>query len=497
MATRTGRKVRSTRGGPARARRRGRADGGAPFPADFLWGAATAAYQIEGAAAEDGKGPSIWDTFAHRPGAVHHGHTGDVACDHYHRCGEDVALMRRLGIRAYRFSVSWPRVLPAGVGRPNEAGLAFYDRLVDALLRAGITPLCTLYHWDLPEALQARGGWRAREVADWFGAYAALVARRLGDRVRWWATLNEPAVFTSHGHGDGTHAPGERRPLREQLLVAHNALRAHGKAVQALRAGVPRARLGIALSTDVARPATDRPADVAAARRVMFQPRAPSTWANAWWIDPVIHGAYPASCLEAARPDLPAGFEADLAEVRQPLDFLGLNVYSAATWREGAGGEPQEVAPRPGYPRSGVDWQPIVPSALYWGPRLFHEHTGLPIVITESGLSTRDWVFLDGKVHDPHRVDYLRRLLLEVARARRDGVPVDGYFHWSLLDNFEWAEGYKQRFGLVYVDYHTLRRIPKDSYDFYRRVIATRGRALLGRTRVPVDQVVDAAADGG
>jgi len=228
---------------------------------------------------------------------------------------------------------------------------------------------------------------------------------------------------------------------------------------------------------------------------VMFELDAPDAWANAWWVDPVLKGAYPARAVPALRRALPRGFEADLTEMHQPVDFLGLNVYFASTWRQGADGAPEKVEHRPGYPHSAVDWQPIVPSALYWGPRFFHEYTGLPILITESGLSTRDWVFLDGKVHDPHRVDYLRRLLLEVARARRDGVPVDGYFHWSLMDNFEWAEGYGQRFGLIYVDYQTQRRIPKDSYDFYRKVIATGGRALLGKIQVAVDQVVDAVEE--
>ncbi|HYD40044.1 MAG TPA: GH1 family beta-glucosidase [Anaeromyxobacter sp.] len=463
----------------------------APFPEDFLWGAATAAYQIEGAVQEDGRAPSVWDAFSAKPGAVTDGDTGAVACDHYHRHREDVALMKRLGLRAYRFSVAWPRVLPEGTGAPNEKGLDFYDRLVDDLLRAGVQPSLTLYHWDLPVALHARGGWLNRDVASWFADYATLVARRLGDRVKLWGTLNEPAVFVVFGYDVGKHAPGERRPRREVLLAAHNALRGHARAVQALRAAAPDGKIGWALNISPANPATDAPADVEAARRVLFRVEEGELWPTAWWSDPVLEGRYPEDGLAVYRKDMPEGFEADLAEMKQPIDWLGLNIYSGSLWRAGADGEPEQVALPPGYPRSAVIWQRILPQSLYWGPRFYHERTGLPIHITENGVSTREWISLDGEVHDPGRADYLHRVLLEIARARRDGVPVDAYFHWSLIDNFEWAEGYKERFGLVYVDYSSQRRIPKDSYAFYRKVIATNGRALLGKTAMPATRVVD------
>jgi beta-glucosidase len=471
------------------ARRRG---GSAPFPERFLWGTATAAYQIEGAVQEDGRGRSIWDEFSERPGAVVDGDTGAVACDHYRRYREDVALLKRLGANAYRFSVSWPRVLPAGAGAPNEQGLDFYDRLVDELLRAGVTPSCTLYHWDLPVALHQRGGWLARDVAGWFADYAALVARRLGDRVKLWGTLNEPAVFVVFGLDEGRHAPGEQRGPKDQLLAAHNVLRAHARAVQVLRAEVPEAKIGYALNIGPACPASDAPADVEAARQAMFRADDPQLWPTTWWSDPVLEGRYPADGLALHGPDMPAGWEADLAEMKQPLDWLGVNIYTGSRWRAGADGRPEQVPLPTGYPRSAVVWQRILPEVVYWGPRFYHERTGLPIHITENGLSTRDWIALDGKVHDPDRVDYLHRVLLELARARRDGVPVDAYYHWSLMDNFEWAEGYKERFGLVYVDYESQRRIPKDSFAFYRKVIATQGRALLGKTAMPARLVVDA-----
>jgi beta-glucosidase len=478
-------KARSTAGrgaGPARA---------APFPKSFLWGTATSSYQIEGALQEDGRGRSIWDDFSESPGATMDGDTGAVTCDHYRRWRGDVALMRRLGASAYRFSVAWPRVLPEGTGAVNEKGLDFYDRLVDGLLEAGITPSLTLYHWDLPVALHARGGWLNRDVAGWLADYATVVARRLGDRVKLWATLNEPAVFVVFGYDAGRHAPGERRPARDWLLASHNVLRAHAATVPALRAAVPGARIGYALNIFPACPATDSPADVEAARRALFRVGPGELWGTSWWSDPVLEGRYPEDGIALHGADMPAGWEADLATMKQPLDWLGLNIYGGSLWRAGAGDAPEPVPLPLGYPRSAVPWQHILPQVMYWGPRYYHERTGLPIHITENGLSTRDWIALDGKVHDPGRTDYLRRALLELARARKDGVPVDAYFHWSLMDNFEWADGFMQRFGLVYVDYETQRRIPKDSFAYYRKVIATQGRALLGRTALPQARVVD------
>jgi beta-glucosidase len=455
------------------------------FPEDFLWGAATASYQIEGAAAEDGKGESTWDVFCRRPGAVFEGHTGNVACDHYHRYREDVALARTLGLSAYRFSVSWPRVLPEGRGAVNSAGLGFYDRLTDALLAAGVQPFCTLFHWDLPQALQRRGGFLNRDISDWFADYAAVVGRTLGDRVKLWVTQNEPQCYIALGLMTGKHAPGLKLDFPEALLAAHHSMLAHGKAVRALRASVTGARVGYVISTTTARPATETDADVAAARAAMFAVKDRTLWNNAWWTDPVLLGAYPPDGLSLFGREMPAFPAADLEEIGQRLDFLGINIYKADTFRCGADGLPEAVPVAPGYPRSGVEWQPITPDSHYFGPRFFQDRYRIPLWMTESGLSTRDQVSLDGRVHDPQRIDYMQRTLLELRRAMREGVRVLGYMAWSLLDNFEWADGYQQRFGLVYVDYQNQVRIPKDSFDWYGRVIASRGAHLAGDFAMP------------
>jgi beta-glucosidase len=459
------------------------------FPGDFLWGAATSSYQIEGAAAEDGKGQSVWDVFCKKKGAVFEGNTGDVACDHYHRYKEDVALMKALGINSYRFSVSWPRVLPSGTGAPNPKGMDFYSRLVDELLKNGIAPLCTLFHWDYPQALYKRGGWLNRDSADWFAEYTALVADKLSDRVKVWVTQNEPQCFIGLGHLDGAHAPGDKLKYRDYLTAAHNAMRAHGKSVQALRAHAKDGKVGYVIASQITQPASDKPEDVEAARQAIFWVRERHPWNNSWWTDPVLLGEYPKDGVALFGKDMPKFKSSDLVEMKQPLDFFGLNIYKADTYRQGADGKPQQVPAAPGYPRSGVDWQIITPACLYWGPKYFHDRYKLPISVTENGLSTRDQVFLDGKIHDPQRVDYMHRVLLELARAIKDGVPVTGYYAWSLLDNFEWADGYKQRFGLVYVDFESQKRLPKESYGWYKDVIASNGRSLVDKGVVPLNQV--------
>jgi beta-glucosidase len=459
------------------------------FPPEFVWGSATAAYQIEGAAEEDGRGPSTWDVFCKRKGAVFEGHSGDVACDHYHRYREDVALMRELGLQAYRFSISWSRVLPEGRGQINAAGLAFYDRLVDALLESGIQPFCTLFHWDLPQALQQRGGFLNRDLADWFADYASLVGERLGDRIKLWVTQNEPQCYIGFGLGSGIHAPGLRLDLRDTLLAAHNSMRAHGKAVVALRSTVAGARVGYVLAVQLARPASESAADLEAARAATFAVRDSAHTNNTWWTDPVVFGRYPEDGLALFGRDMPSFPSSDWDDLKQPLDFLGLNIYRAESVRAGLDGRPDPLPVPAGYPRSGVDWQPITPDALYYGPRFFHERYGLPLWITENGLSTRDQIFLDGQVHDPQRIDYTHRNLLELRRAMRAGVKMEGYLAWSLLDNFEWQDGYKQRFGMIYVDYQSQRRVPKDSYHWYKQVIASRGASLAGEFEVAIDEV--------
>jgi beta-glucosidase len=448
------------------------------FPRDFVWGAAAASFQIEGAAAEDGKGPSVWDMLCSKPGAVFGGHTGEVACDHYHRYTGDVALMKEIGLQGYRLSLSWPRLLPEGTGAVNEKGLAFYDRLLDTLLAAGIEPYVTLFHWDYPLALYRRGGWLSPDSPSWFADYADLAVRRYSDRVKVWMTHNEPQCFTLLGHESGIHAPGDKLARSEVLLAIHHVLLAHGKATLALRAGARQPlEIGIAPVGGTSMPATESNADRRAAHEHMWNCQA-NTWANSWWLDPVFFGKYPDDGLESFGALVPKIGANDLSIIHQPLDFLGLNIYYATVVRAGPGGKPEVVAPSPGSPMNALGWS-ITPDALYYGPKGFYERYGKPIVITENGVTVRDAVATDGKVHDPQRIDFTRRYLRSLHRAISEGVKVKGYFHWSVMDNFEWAEGYKERFGLIYVDYATQERTLKDSAYWYKDVIASNGELAL------------------
>ncbi|MDR2675111.1 MAG: beta-glucosidase [Opitutaceae bacterium] len=446
------------------------------FPENFIWGAATAAYQIEGAVAEDGRGPSVWDDFVRQPGRIWEGHTGDTACDHYHRWREDVALMREIGLRACRFSIAWPRVLPGGDGAPNEKGLAFYDRLVDALLDAGIQPWVTLFHWDYPLALHRRGGWLNPDSPSWFADYTALVARRLGDRVAGWFTHNEPQCFIGIGLQEGRHAPGLKLGLADVLVAAHHALLAHGRAVQTLRARVrPDAKIGWAPIGQVHVPATASDADTDAAKRATFSIESDSMINNTWWSDPVYLGRYPEDGLARFAPHLPKITDADLREIHQPLDLCGLNIYIAKRRvRAGPDGRAITVPDPPGFAMTHMRGA-VCPEVLYHGAKFFHERYQLPVCITENGLTCADWVARDGGVHDPNRIDFLSRYLCEFARAGREGVPLAGYFQWSLLDNFEWEQGHLHRFGLVHVDFTTQKRTLKDSARWYRETIAANG----------------------
>lgn len=457
------------------------------FPQGFVWGAAASSYQIEGAAYEDGKGASVWDVFVREPGRVYNGHTGDVACDHVHRFKEDVALMREMGLQAYRFSISWPRVLPLGTGGINAAGLGFYDRLVDELLAAGIAPYATLFHWDYPYELYCRGGWLNREAADWFAEYAGLMASKLGDRVKHWMTLNEHSVFTLLGHQTGEHAPGDRWSQPKILRIAHNVLLAHGKGVQAVRAAAPGpVQVGAAPTGAVTIPASDAAQDIEAARQAMFSVAGSGLWSHSWWMDPSVLGRYPADGLALYEKDMPEIRPGDLETICQPLDFYGVNIYHGSTVRAGADGKPELVAGPVGEPMTAFPW-PVTPEALYWGPRFLWERYKLPIIVTENGLANPDWVSLDGKVHDPQRIDFTARYLNSYRRAGRDGVDIRGYFHWSVMDNFEWAYGMRLRFGLIHVDYATQTRTLKDSAYWYRDVITSNGAWLIGQA--------DAASD--
>jgi beta-glucosidase len=376
-------------------------------------------------------------------------------------------------------SVSWPRVLPEGTGAPNPKGLDFYDRLIDELLRAGITPWVTLYHWDLPLALYHRGGWLNREVTGWFADYATLIGKRLGDRVHHWMPLNEPQVFLGAGLIQGRHAPGDKLRLAEFLHACHNTLLAHGRAVQALRAaGKGPMKIGTAQAGYNYVPATDSADDLKAARARYFATADDSYKQNAWWLDPLVLGKYPDDGVKLYGASMPVIKAGDMEAIKQPLDFIGVTLYSADPVRKGKDGKP-EVIPWPtGYPITGFEWA-VAPSILRLIPTWLHERYKLPIAVVENGLSQRDWVSADGAVHDPTRIDFTARYLRELAAAIAAGVPVEAYFHWSILDNFEWAEGYKHRFGLIYVDYTTQKRTVKDSGHWYREVIATNGRAAL------------------
>jgi beta-glucosidase len=440
------------------------------LPPDFLWGVATAAYQIEGAVAADGRKPSIWDTFCQVPGAVDNADTGAVACDHYHRWPEDVALLGRLGVDAYRFSVAWPRIMPDGVGPVNPKGLAFYDRLVDALLAAGIRPFVTLYHWDLPQALQDGGGWPRRATAEAFADYAAVVAARLGDRVADWNTVNEPLCVSWIGHLDGLMAPGER-DLPLAVHASHHVLLGHGLATRAIRANAARpASVGVVLNLSPCEPATDRPADVAAARRM-------DGHVNRWWLDPLHGRGYPADMIDTYRVEPPVR-PGDLETIAEPTDYLGVNYY----FRQLVVDDPEGSAPYarqvpvPGAERTAMGWETYPAGLTQTLVRVADDYTPGRIVVTESGAAWPDEVTADGTVEDRERTEYLDRHVGACAAAVARGVPLGGYFAWSLLDNFEWAYGYDKRFGLVHVDYPTQRRTVKASGHRYADLIRAHRR---------------------
>ncbi|HEX7049219.1 MAG TPA: GH1 family beta-glucosidase [Longimicrobiales bacterium] len=441
------------------------------FPDDFLWGAATSAYQIEGSPLADGAGPSIWHRFTHTPGLVHGGDTGDIACDHYRRYEDDVRLMRELGLNAYRFSISWSRILPEGKGRVNPKGLDFYERLVDALLEHEIQPLVTLYHWDLPAALDDVGGWLNRDIAGWFTEYARIVFRALDDRVTLWTTLNEPWVVTDGGYLHGALAPGHRS-LFEAPIASHNLLRAHAAAVQAYRAD-GRHRIGLVVNLEPKYPASPSPEDCAATARA-------DAYMNRQYLDPVFLGAYPDELREIFGPAWPEFPDADLRQIRQPIDFLGINYYTRAVTRHDPAALPVRAAtvrqPRHAYTETG--WE-VYPQGLTDTLLQVKERYGdVPLYITENGAAFYDPPSTNGHLDDPLRVDYYREHLRAAARAMQQGVDLRGYFAWSLLDNFEWSLGYSKRFGIVHVDYETQRRTPKASARFYREVIRSAGGVL-------------------
>lgn len=449
------------------------------FPGGFVWGAATAAYQVEGAANEDGRSPSIWDTFSRTPGKVLGGETGDIAADHYHRYRDDVAMMAEIGLGAYRFSVSWPRIQPGGRGPANQRGLDFYRRLVDALLTAGIEPWLTLYHWDLPEELENAGGWPKRETAYHFAEYVELVRDALGDRVRHWTTMNEPWCAAFLGYGSGEHAPG-RSDAESALRAAHHLLLGHGLAVEVLRGGPPEVKCGITLNLYPVSPRSDGEEDRDAARRI-------DGLQNRIFLDPVLRGRYPEDVLADVAPYLGAIEAGDLRTIAAPVDMLGINYYNrfAVSGLPGPVTQPTSRWPgsehvrfvQQGLPSTSMDWEIDEFGLFEVLYRVRKDYPAIPLYVTENGAAFDDEPSADGAVRDSRRVAFLDSHLRACHAAIRAGVPLRGYFAWSLMDNFEWSLGYSQRFGLIYVDYSTLRRIPKESARWYASVIRRGGLA--------------------
>lgn len=445
------------------------------FPEKFLWGVACASYQCEGAWDEDGKGRSIWDDFCHDgEGHIKNGDSGDIACDSYHRFREDVALMKAHGVKAYRFSVSWPRVIPDGEGEVNEAGLRFYDALVDELLQNGIEPLLTLYHWDLPSALQDKGGWLNPDIVPAFGRYAAVLAARFRGRVKTFMTINEPPCVAVLGYGNGQHAPGLHVSDEKLAQIFHIIALAHSEAQRQIKAVLgDQARVGIVPCGRLCYPERDTPENREAAYRASFDLSRGWGFTFNIVLDSLILRRYDPSAPEAVKR-FAATVPASDWEAMEAPDFIGVNVYNGEM--VDAAGQP--VRRHEGFPLTATKW-PVTPEVMHYGPLNLFRRYGLPLLITENGQSCNDRIFLDGEVHDPERIDFLHRYLLQLRRALDEGAPVEGYLQWSFLDNFEWSEGYSERFGLVYVDYPTQRRIPKDSARWYRQVIETNG-AILG-----------------
>lgn len=439
------------------------------FPQGFLWGTATSAYQVEGAVHAEGRGSSIWDVFAHTPGKTYEGQTGDISDDDFHRYRRDVALMRNLGVRSYRFSIAWPRVFPEGTGKPNPKGLDFYLRLLDELQTANIEPFCTLFHWDLPQPLQDKGGWTNPAVGHAFADYAGYTVSRLSDRIVHWMTINEFASYIDKGYGDGVFAPGLRLPRAQLMQTRHYAVLAHGLAVQAIRAATKYpVQIGIAEDARGAMPAIEETQYIRAAEIAFREINAP-------YLTVILEGRYTDRYLRALGADAPHFTAEDLKIISSPLDFVGINAYTTQEVVPSPAPEDFLIVPRPStYPHANSDWLYFNPQALYWTPRLVSQIWGVrKLFITENGYSSADVLDSDGRVLDTDRVDYLRNYLAQLQRGISEGIPVHGYFLWSLLDNFEWTSGFSKRFGITYVDFQTEVRTPKLSSEFYREVIRT------------------------
>lgn len=452
------------------------------FPQSFLWGAASAAYQVEGATAEDGRGPSIWDVFSRKPGAVVRGDTGDVACDQYHRLDSDLDLMAEMGLRLHRFSASWSRVLPAGTGQVNARGLDYYERMVDGLLQRGIQPMLTIYHWDLPQALQDKGGWSNRDIPSHYADYASILNKRLGDRVAFWNTVNEPWCVAFVGHRDGIHAPGLRDELTA-LKAVHHQLLAHGLGMQRLRSEGTNGKIGLALNLVSEVPATDKPEDRNAARLQ-------DGLENRIFLDPLFKGAYPSDVVEhyAQITDFGFAHPDDFKLIGQPLDFLGVNYYEQHLTRADPS-DPKRKAlfEYPGRRRTAMNVGVNPDGLRVMLNRVKNDYRDLPMIVTENGIATTDYVDPEGEVKDRERIEYWDEHLAAVSGAIADGVDIRGFIAWSFLDNYEWNVGYSRRYGMIFVDYGTQRRIWKASGRWYREVIASNGSIIDGR-RFPEEQ---------
>lgn len=439
----------------------------ASFPKGFLWGSATASYQVEGAANEGGRGPSVWDTFSHTAGKTLHGDTGDVADDFYHLYPRDIAMMKDLGLMTFRLSIAWSRIFANGKGQPNQPGIDFYNRLVDALLAAGIQPYCTMFHWDLPQALQDIGGWENRDVAKSFADYAGFTAGLLSDRVKHFMTMNEIRSFVELGYSNGLHAPGLRLDARRLAQLNHHAVLAHGMSVQAIRAHAkPGTKVGIADNVQAATPVIETPEHIGAARKAMREQ-------NASFMTVIQEGRYTDLYLKGLGANAPKFTAEEMTIIKSPMDFVGLNIYQPTYVRADESEKGYSVVnPPASYPHMFSPWLYVGPEALYWAPKLVADIWNVKeMYITENGASSTDQVAPDGHVYDTDRVMYLRNYLSQLHRAIAEGVPVKGYFVWSLLDNYEWADGYEKRFGITYVDFATQKRIPKLSFEFYKQVI--------------------------
>ncbi len=438
------------------------------FPPGFLWGSATASYQVEGAVKEGGRGVSIWDTFSHTPGKVANEENGDVATDFYHRYREDIGLMKQLGLMTCRFSVAWSRIFPNGTGAPNQQGIDFYRRLADTMLQAGIVPYCTLYHWDLPQALQDKGGWENPDCPKWMAEYEGFMAGKLAPQVKNFMTVNELRIFTEHGYSLGTHAPGLKVDAKRLAQLCHHAVLGHGLSVQAIRSATPAGtQIGLADNAIATVPVIEDEETIAAARKAMREE-------NARFLTVIMEGRYTEGYLQRLGKDAPQFTAEQLKAISTPLDFLGLNVYDGTYIRADSNPSGYAKVPLPAsFPSMYSPWLHITPEAIYWSPRHARDLWGVKaIYITENGASSKDVVAADGHVYDSDRVMFLRNYFTQMQRATAEGVPLKGYFLWSFMDNFEWADGYDKRFGIVYVDFKTQQRIPKLSAELYREVIA-------------------------